>query len=56
MKMTEYFGYKVALNQNNKNKRAIYRFAKHDSICMDLSFFEILKISGRYLDIIQTIS
>jgi len=55
MKMIDYFGYKVAKHPNNKNTRAIYRFSKWDSIMMDLSYYEILKMSGSISDILDII-
>ena len=56
MKMVDYFNYKVALHPNDKNTRAIYRFTKWDSVMIDLSYYEIIKISGNKEDILETLS
>jgi len=53
--MADYFKYKVALHPNDKNRRAIYRFSKWDSVMIDLSFYEILKIKGSYEGIIKVL-
>ena len=55
MKMIDYFGYKVALHPTNKNTRAIYRFSKWDSIMTDLSYYEILKLTGSVSSILNVL-
>ena len=44
MKMEEYFGYKVALNPNDKSDRACYRFSNYGCCLMNLSFYETLLV------------
>ena len=39
MKMGKYFNYKIALNPNDKGKRACYRFANNNSVIYDMSYY-----------------
>lgn len=42
--MGDYFGYKVALNCNDKNDRVSYKFVKNETAIYDKSYFLIYSI------------
>ena len=56
MKMIDYFGKKVANRPNLQNTRAIYRFSRWDSIMHDLSYFDVLQLSGSIPEIFEILS
>ncbi|WBY59243.1 ribonucleases P/MRP protein subunit POP1 [Plasmodium yoelii yoelii] len=52
-KMTDIYGYKLALKNCDKISRRIFRYHKRKSLIHDMSYVEVLQISGNETDIIK---
>ncbi|SCO63669.1 ribonucleases P/MRP protein subunit POP1, putative [Plasmodium berghei] len=52
-KMTDIYGYKLALKNCDKISRRIFRYHKRKSLIHDMSYVEVLQISGNENDIIH---
>ena len=47
MRMTNYYGFKVAFTPNNKSFRSAYRFSQHSATLTDLSYFYTLTLESK---------
>jgi hypothetical protein len=47
MNMGDYFGFKIALNCNDKSDRVAYKFVKNETVIYDKSYYLIYNLKGK---------